>query len=123
MPQLHFGGFGATGQAQQLTAQTDTEYRNICFQHFADRSDCVIARLRVSRAIGQEYAVGIHGQHLAGRGLRWHDCHLAVTLCQHAQNIALHAVIEGHHVEGFFVLHFRITFATRTPLTLRPLVG
>ena len=98
--ELHFHGAGATGQSQQLVSQADAEHRDIGFQYLPDSLDGVIAGLRVAGAIGQEDAVGIQRQHLCGRGLGGYHGEPATPVNQHPQDIALHAVIVGHHVVG-----------------------
>mgnify|MGYP006866169690 CR=1 FL=1 len=51
MSKLHLESLGSTGQCQYLVAQTNTKHRSSCFNDVGSGSYCVIARLRISRAI------------------------------------------------------------------------
>ena len=117
---LHLQGARAAGQAEQLMPQADAEHRQPGLHDFADRGDRVIAGLRVPGAVGQEDTVGLHRQHLGGGRLRRHHRELAMTIRQHAQNIALAAVIVGHHVVAGVTL-FTVSFDP-VPGALFPLV-
>jgi len=57
MPELHLHGLRTGGKAHKLVAEADAERRSPCVYDFADRTDRVVAGLRVPRAVGQEYSV------------------------------------------------------------------
>src|ERR1041385_3950346 len=59
----------------------------------------VVARLGVARAVGEEHAVGLHLQHVLGRRLRRDDRDASAAVGEHAQDVALDAVIESDDVE------------------------
>ncbi len=99
MAKLHLHGFRTAGQRQQLMAKTDTKHRNVGFQESLNRADGVVARLRVARAIRQENPVRIQRQHLISRRLRRDNRQATAAIHQHAQNVALGAVVISHHVE------------------------
>ena len=117
----HFHGLGATGQCQQLMAQADTEHRQPGGNDLLDRGNGIVARLRVTGAVGQEDTVRLHGQHLGRGRLGWHHGELAATLGQHAQDVALDAVVVGHHMEAGLAL-LGVTFL-KIPGGLGPAVG
>ncbi len=98
MAEFHFDGFGTGSQRQQLVPQANPIHRNAASQEFTNRIDSVIARLWIARTIRQENSIGFERQHLLCRGLCRQYGDFATALHQHAQNIALHTVIERHHV-------------------------
>ncbi|MOA15969.1 hypothetical protein D3C78_1361580 [compost metagenome] len=121
---LHLHGFCTAGQSQQLMAEADAEHRDIGCQELLDGGDGVIAWLRVTRAVGQENTVRIHLQDFIRRGLCRHHRQAAAAIHQHTQNVALGAVVIGHHVER--QLRGRFGFrqvAFKRPTALLPAVG
>ena len=85
----------------QLVAEADAEDRDAAsVEDLADRLDRVVAGLRVAGAVGQEDAVGLQRQRLARRRLRRHHGDAAAALGQHAQDVALDAVVVGDDVEA-----------------------
>ena len=85
----------------QLVAEADAEGRHLLVQQRADHRHGVFAgRRRVAGAVGQEHAVGLHRQDLVGGGGGGHDGDLAAGLGQQAQDVALHAVIDGDDLAG-----------------------
>ena len=99
MAELHLQRLCAGSETQQLMAQADAEGRNPAVDEDADRGDGVIARCRVAGAVGQEHTVGIHRERIGGGRLRRHHGHVAAAFGEHAQDVALHAEIVGHHFE------------------------
>ena len=97
MAELQLEGLRAQRQAEQLMAQADAEDRLLADQ-VADGVDGVVQGGRVAGAVGQEDAVGVVRQHLLGRRRAGHDRHLAADLHQAAQDVPLHAEIEGDDV-------------------------
>ena len=77
--------------------QTDAEHRLLAGQA-AHRLDGVGQRLRVAGAVGEEDAVRLLGQHVVGRGRARQHRHLAADLHQTAQDVVLHAEVEGDDV-------------------------
>ena len=80
-------------------AEADAEHRQLRRHDRADRLDRVAAGLRVARAVRQKHAVRFHRQHVRGLGLGRHHGHGAAAIGQHAQDVALHAEVVGHHLE------------------------
>nr|GEU28458.1 hypothetical protein [Tanacetum cinerariifolium] len=97
--ELHFQGGRARRQAQDLVAEANAEQRHFFCHQLARGGNRVIARLRVTRTVGQEHAVRVQRQHVGGRRLRRHHGDLAAARGEHAQDVALDAVVERHHVE------------------------
>src|SRR5258706_36212 len=56
MPEFHFHGLRAGGETHELVAEADAERRRPGVDDFADRTDRVVAGLRVPRAVGQKYS-------------------------------------------------------------------
>src|SRR5512134_3234271 len=50
-------------------------------------------RLGITRAVREEHAVGLRREHVARRGLRRKDGHRAAAIDEHAQDVALDAVV------------------------------
>ena len=79
--------------------QADAEQR-----HAAQQLLCLtvgfLHGLRVARAVGEEDAVGIHGQHLFGGGVPGHHRKLAARGHQTVQDGALHAAVVDDHLEA-----------------------
>ncbi len=96
----HLHGLGAGGQGQQLMAEADAEHRDVGFEHLLNRLDRVVARFGVTRAVGQEDAVRIQRQGFAGWRLRRQHGDAATAGDQHAQDVVLHAIVEGDDVIG-----------------------
>ncbi|MNS94212.1 hypothetical protein D3C72_1284230 [compost metagenome] len=123
---LHLEGLGTHCQGHDLVAQADTERGHATVHDLACGHDGVIAGLWVTRAVGQEDTIRLVLEHVGGRGLGRHHGHAAAALGQHAQNIALDAVVVGHHME-FMVLQLavprRAVGTGQLPFGLRPLVG
>ena len=66
-------------------------------ENFGDGFNSIVTGLWIARAIGQKYAIGIHRQYFRWRVSGWNHCQFAVTINQHAQYIALYAVVVGHY--------------------------
>ncbi len=96
----HLHGRGAGGERQQLVTKADAEHRDVGFEHLLDRLDRVVARLGVTRTVGQEDTVRIERQGFAGRRLCRKHGDSATAGDQHAQDVVLHAVIEGDDMVG-----------------------
>ena len=70
------------------------------FDQFPDHRHGVFAgRRRIARAVRQEHAVGLERQDVLGRSLGRHHRHLAARPGEQAQDVALDAVVDRHHVE------------------------
>jgi len=98
MAELHLQGLGTGSQRHDLMPETDAESRNAALDQFGDGGYSIVARLRVSRTVGQKDAVRIQGQCLRGTGLRRQNSDFATALRQHAQDIAFDAVIESDNM-------------------------
>ena len=117
---LHFEGLGTCGQSHDLVTQTNAKSGNAAFNQFAHGVDGVIARLRVSRAVGQKDAIGLELQSLLSRGLRRYDGDARTALGQHAQDVFLHTKVVGNNMEAGRSLD-AVTRA-QFPLGLRPFI-
>ena len=96
--EFHLDGLGTRGQAQQLVAQADTEHRDLGLQKFLNGGNGIITRSRITRTIGEEDTVRVHGQYLGCRGLGRNHGQAATAIGQHAQNVALGTKVIGHHM-------------------------
>ncbi len=59
----------------------------------------IATRLRIARAIGEKNSVGLQGQCVRRRSFGRHHCHLATTLCEHAQDVVFDTEVKSHHME------------------------
>ena len=98
MAKFHLQGPAAARKTKQLVTEADSKRRHIGIQNGFDRANCIIARLRVTRAVRQKHPVGFQRQYFACRSLRRHDRDSAGATREHAQDIALHAVVVGDNV-------------------------
>ena len=97
--ELHLQRLRADRQTEDLVAEADTEQRHLRLEDLARRRDSVVARLRITGPVRQEYAVGIHGQDLGGGRRRRHHRDAAAEACERAQDVALDAEVVGDHVQ------------------------
>src|ERR1700730_13646369 len=97
--ELQLEGLAAQSQAAQLMAQANTENRDPPEQ-LANAFDGVGRWLGVAGAVRKKDAVGLHREHVVGRGLRGNDSDLTVVVDQQAQDVLLDAVIVGDHTEA-----------------------
>jgi hypothetical protein len=119
--ELHLEGPGPRGQRQDLVPQADAEGRRAAGEQFAHGLDGVVAGLRVTGAVAEEDAVGPELEHLGRRRGGRHHGDAAAAAGQHAQDVALDAEVEGHHmVPG---IGQRAVAAAQRPLGLGPVVG
>ena len=121
MAKLHFYRRGATGQAQQLVPQANSEHRDICFEKRLNSVNRIGAGLRITRAVGQENAVRFHGQNFSSGGLRRHHGQATAVIDQHSQDVALDPVVEGDDVVLRVTL--RAVALGQRPFGLGPFVG
>ena len=121
MAEFHLEGARAKSQRHELVPQANAKGGHARFNDFARGGNGVVARLRVARAVGEENAIRLHGQHFGGRRLRGHHRHLAAARGQHAQDVVFHAEVIGHHAELRLLL--RAVAAAGLPFGLRPAVG
>ena len=97
--ELQLVDLGARGLGHHLVPEADAEQRNLP-QQFLGLAVGLPHRLRVARAVGEERAVGIHRQHLFGRGVPGHHRKLAARGHQAVQDGALHAAVIDDHFEA-----------------------
>src|SRR5262245_41231872 len=71
--EFHLLGFRAAREPQQLVTETDAEHRQAFVDEGSNRFDCVVTRLRISGAVGQEYSVRLQREHFLRRGSGGHD--------------------------------------------------
>src|SRR6266705_263586 len=100
MPELHLQGFRARGKTHELVAEADPESRNPGVDDFADRADCVVAGLRVARTVRQEHSVGLERDGIRCRRLRGKYRDPTAALYEHAQYVALDAVVVRDDVKA-----------------------
>ena len=88
---------GARGLRDHLVTQADAEDG-----HLADELGGRLGGLgqlaRVAGAVGEEDALGVHGQDLVGRGVPGHHAHVEAHTNEAAQDAALLAAVEGDHL-------------------------
>src|SRR5713226_1612663 len=99
MPEFHFHGLRTGGKAHKLVAEADTERRSLGVDDFADRTDRVVAGLRVPRAVGQKYSVRLEREGFLCLSLRGKNRDPTAALDQHAQYVALDAVVVSDDVK------------------------
>ena len=107
-------------------AEADAEGWQAALHELSRRRDRVAAGLRIARSIAEEEPVGCELQHLDGRGPGRHHGQPAAPARQHAQDVALDAEVERHHVQARRGLPAETRLAARTgqlPFGLGPLVG
>ena len=99
MAEFQLVGVGTHGQRNQLVAKADAEHRLFANQllHFLNDLRHV---LRVARAVGQENAVRIHGQHFLRRGMGRHNRQVAAQVVEGIEDVLLDAEIHYHHVRA-----------------------
>ena len=78
MAELQLVDFRARGLGHHLVAQTDAEQRHLP-QQLLRLAVGLLHRLRVARAVGEEHAVGAHGEHVFCQRVPGHDGELAAT--------------------------------------------
>ena len=71
--EVHFQGFCADGEADELVSQADAEDGFAACHQFLHGFDGVGTRFGVARAVGEEHAVGVERQHVFRAGLGWDD--------------------------------------------------
>ena len=100
MALLHLHGLTADGERHHLVSQTDAEGRDLLLKQFLDDRNGIFAGGgRVARAVGEEDAIGIERQDVLGGRGRGHDGDVAAGLGEQAQDVALHAVVDGDDLE------------------------
>src|SRR5579872_617833 len=82
------------GQAAKLVTEANPEYGHAAEQ-FADIVHGVSDRFGIAGAVGEENAVGLHGQYVFGGSARRNDVHIAIRVDQQPKNILFYAEIVG----------------------------
>src|SRR5258707_858156 len=100
MPEFHFHGLRARGETHELVAEADAERRRPGVDDFADRTDRVVAGLRVPRAVGQKHSGRLEREDFLRARLRGKNRDATAALDQHAQYVALDAVVVSDDVEA-----------------------
>ena len=98
MAELHFYGFGACRECEQLVTEADSEYGQARLEKLLDRGNRVAARFGITRPVGKEYPVGRQFEGRFGRCLRRHDGKPAIQVGKDPQDIAFDAEIVGDNV-------------------------
>ena len=80
--------------------QADAEERHLAIEEGAQRVDGVGAGFRITRTVGEEDAIGLHGQHVGRRRGGRHDGHVAALVSQQAQDVALGAEVVGDDAQA-----------------------
>lgn len=69
MALMHLDGFRAECERQHLVTEADTKDRDFRFKQLADHGHGVFGSgRRITRAVGEEYAIGLHGEDVGGAG-------------------------------------------------------
>ena len=87
-------GFGTVGQRDDLVPQTDTEY-GVFSPQLPNQLNHTLHILRISGAVGQEYTVRRKRVNLLGSHIPWKNRHITAPAVQAADNILLHAAVNG----------------------------
>ncbi len=102
---MHLLGPAAERQRQHLVTEADAEHRDVGLQQILDHRHGIFAgRLRVAGTVGKEDAVRLHGQDFFRAGLGRHDGDLGAETGEQAQDVALDAIVDRHHVQRRRVL-------------------
>ncbi len=95
----HLLGAAAQRQAEHLVAEADPEHRLAAVDQLPDLGHGVDAGGRgIAGTVGQQDPVRRQRQHLLGGRRRGHHGHPAAEAGEAAQDVALHAVVDGDHV-------------------------
>src|SRR6266540_2543921 len=122
MAEFHLHGLRARGEPHQLMAEADAEHRDPGrIEDLADRLDGVIAGPGVSRPVRQKNAVRPHSENLFCRKLGRNHRHPRAAPGEHAQDVALDAVVASDDVET--LLARALIPLAELPQALGPLVG
>ncbi len=81
-------------------AEADAERRSPGVDDFADRTDRVVAGLRVPRTIGQKYSVRFEREGFLCLSLRGENRDPTAAFHEHAQDVALDAVVVSDDMEA-----------------------
>src|SRR5579863_5130129 len=100
MTEFQLKSLSAQGNACELMPQADSENR-LPSHEPADGIYCVCAWLRVARAVREEDAVRLQGEHVLRLSLGRNYRHATAFAAQLAQNVLLDAEIVGHYVEAW----------------------
>src|SRR5579862_4951697 len=123
--ELHLHGPSASGESEDLVPETDAEHREVRLEESAGRRDGVVTRLRVTRTVGEKYAVRLEGECLLGAGLRGYHGHAAAAVGEQPQDVSLDAEVVGHDVQALLRADRRAhAFGPEAPLVpLAPPLG
>ena len=97
MAELQLIGIAAIGKRQNLVPQADAEDGEPALQS-PDGFNHFPHILGISGAVGQENAVGLQVKNLLHRGIVGNHRHIAAELVQAADDVQLHAAVNGHYV-------------------------
>ena len=104
-----FLGFGAEGEAQHLVAEADAEDGLAAGDELLDFGHGVFAGGGgVTGAVGQEDAIGLHGEDIRCQRIGGNDGDITAHARQAAQDVALEAVVNG---DDFILAAFGIGVA------------
>ena len=97
---FHLHGARAQGEGEHLVPKADAEYRDPGVDGLADDGAGIGAGCcRVTRAVGEDDAVGGKACDFFPGGACRHDCQPGADRCQGTKNVALHAVVDDDNVE------------------------
>jgi len=96
--EFKFEGFSAEGQAANLVTEADAKDGDPAEQFFYV-FDGVAHGLGIAGTVGEEDAIGAHGENVLGHGGCGDYDDLALMIDEEAQNILLDAEIVGHYAE------------------------
>ena len=82
-------------------AKANPEGRGTAVDDVADDRHRIGMCRGVARAVGKENAIGLEREDVLARSLRGTTVHLGAATGELAQDVALDAVVDGHHVEAW----------------------
>src|SRR5271168_462406 len=98
MAEFELEGFAAEGQAADLVTEADAEDGDATEQLFYV-FDGIAHGFGIAGAVGEEDAVGAHGENVLGHGGGGNDRDLTLMIDEEAQNVLLDAEIVGDDAE------------------------
>ena len=117
---VHLERPGAKREAKQLMPEADAEEGDARIEKLADDRRGVLGRgRRIARPVGQEDAVGPHGEDVGCGRVARHHAHTGARVRQEAQNVALGAVVERHDMRALALAGLPVPLSER-PRRLAP---
>ena len=96
VPVRHLHGLRATRECEKLVAEADSEDGDVRSDDLANGVDRVITRVRITRAVRQEYTVRVHLKHFLRWRLRRHQRYGTTAVGQQPQYVVLDSKVVGN---------------------------